>query len=94
MFAMAFCRRKSRSDIRPGISSIVVEGHASSEGDERLNLKLSQERSIAVVRESLDVLDSAGTENSSADHKCFLNFVSATQARGNQPEFCRALRRV
>jgi outer membrane protein OmpA-like peptidoglycan-associated protein len=72
-------------DIRAGISSIVVEGHASSEGDERLNLKLSQERSIAVVRESLDVLDSGGSENSPANHKCFVDFVSATGRGSAEP---------
>jgi outer membrane protein OmpA-like peptidoglycan-associated protein len=72
-------------DIRAGISSIVVEGHASSEGDEKLNLKLSQERSIAVVRESLDVLDSGRGENSAANHKCFVDFVSATGRGSAEP---------
>src|SRR5690242_2184540 len=46
------------TELKAGINSIVVEGHASSEGDEAGNLRLSQARSIAVVQDSLDVLDS------------------------------------
>src|ERR1700722_2017718 len=65
-------------EIKPGINSIVVEGHASSEGDERLNLRLSQARSIAVVQDSLDVLDDAAGGNSPESHRCFVDFVSAT----------------
>ena len=84
-FIPKFVDAACSAEIRPGISSIVVEGHASSEGDERLNLKLSQERSISVVRESLDVLDNGGTENSSANHKCFVDFVSATGRGSAEP---------
>lgn len=84
-FIPKFVDAACSAQIRPGISSIEVEGHASSEGDERLNLKLSQERSIAVVRESLDVLDGAGGENSSANHKCFVDFVSATGRGSAEP---------
>lgn len=84
-FIPRFVDTACSADIRRGISSIVVEGHASSEGDERLNLKLSQERSIAVVRESLDVLDSAGSANSTANHKCFVDFVSATGRGSAEP---------
>jgi hypothetical protein len=56
--------------IREGISSIVVEGHASSEGTEQRNLVLSQERSMSVVQKGLEVL---GPEL----HLCFLELVSA-----------------
>ena len=84
-FIPKFVDAACSAEIRPGISSIVVEGHASSEGDERLNLKLSQERSISVVRESLDVFDNGGTENSSANHKCFVDFVSATGRGSAEP---------
>lgn len=67
-------------DLREGISSIVVEGHTSSEGTDARNLELSQERSLKVVQASLSILDSEqatkGTEIGL--HDCFLDFVSAT----------------
>src|SRR5690349_15507022 len=55
-------------EMKAGISSIVVEGHASSEGDEKRNLRLSQARSIAVVQDSLDVLDGGASGNALANH--------------------------
>jgi len=73
------------ADLKAGISSIVVEGHASSEGDEAGNLRLSQARSIAVVQDSLDVLDNAGSSNPSAYHKCFVDLVSATGRGSAEP---------
>jgi outer membrane protein OmpA-like peptidoglycan-associated protein len=68
------------SDLRQGISSIVVEGHTSSEGTGAWNLELSQERSLAVVRASLTILgeDQKAETTSSGLYDCFLNFVSAT----------------
>ena len=84
-FIPKFVDTACSAEIRPGISSIVVEGHASSEGDERLNLRLSQARSTAVVQESLDVLDSAGNDSSSANHKCFVDFISATGRGSAEP---------
>lgn len=59
-----------RPALRQGISSIVVEGHASSEGTEQRNLLLSQQRSISVVQKSLQVL---GPDL----HDCFLQLISA-----------------
>ena len=56
--------------LREGISSVVVEGHASSEGTEQRNLVLSQGRSMSVVQKGLEVL---GPDL----HSCFLQFVSA-----------------
>lgn len=72
-------------ELKAGISSIVVEGHASSEGDEARNLRLSQARSIAVVQDSLDVLDNGGSGNASAYHKCFVDLVSATGRGSAEP---------
>lgn len=66
------------NDLRGGINSIVVEGHASSEGDDQLNLKLSQDRSMSVVRASLEALDGTPNEGSFENRKCFLDLVSAT----------------
>jgi len=84
-FIPKFVDTACSAELRPGISSIVVEGHASSEGDEKLNLRLSQARSTAVVQESLDVLDSLGDDGSSANHKCFVDFISATGRGSAEP---------
>jgi outer membrane protein OmpA-like peptidoglycan-associated protein len=84
-FIPKFVDTACSAELRSGISSIVVEGHASSEGDEKLNLRLSQARSTAVVQESLDVLDSLGDDGSSANHKCFVDFISATGRGSAEP---------
>jgi outer membrane protein OmpA-like peptidoglycan-associated protein len=65
-------------EIRQGISSIVVEGHASSEGHASNNLSLSQQRSMAVINQSLAVLDSSNRPDAVEDRECFLSLISAT----------------
>jgi outer membrane protein OmpA-like peptidoglycan-associated protein len=72
-------------DLRSGINSIVVEGHASSEGEEQLNLRLSQDRSMSVVRASLGALNPMADATPSENHKCFLEFVSATGRGSAEP---------
>lgn len=73
------------------IASIVVEGHADSSGTDEHNLKLSQDRSIEVVRESLRVLKigegqgTAGTPSNDAQ-SCFLDLLSAS-GRGRRDPF-------
>lgn len=70
---------------RPHVDSIVVEGHTdahhyrsvSPEISEGLNLALSQDRSMAVVKHSLEVL--TGTD----ERSCFLERLSAN-GRGQQ----------
>jgi len=84
-FIPKFVATACSADLRQGINSIVVEGHASSEGDEKLNLRLSQARSMSVVQDSLDVLDIATNGNASDDHKCFVEFVSATGRGSAEP---------
>ena len=69
------CEKELRSEI----SSIIVEGHASSEGTEQRNLLLSQQRSMSVVQNGLEVLNPDL-------HNCFLQFVSAT-GRGSAEPF-------
>jgi flagellar motor protein MotB len=67
-----------RNDVRGYIDTIVVEGHSDQKGfgsgdentDKQENLILSQQRSMAVVSESLSAL---GT-----DRACFLDLLSAT----------------
>jgi len=68
-----------RPDIRNRIDTIVVEGHSDKKGfgtgdekaDKQENLKLSQQRSMAVVSETLNIL---GDQN----RACFLDLLSAT----------------
>jgi outer membrane protein OmpA-like peptidoglycan-associated protein len=84
-FIPKFVATACSPEIKPGINSIVVEGHASSEGDERLNLRLSQARSIAVVQDSLDVLDDRARGNSPENHRCFVDLVSATGRGSAEP---------
>ncbi|MGA8027961.1 MAG: OmpA family protein [Bryobacteraceae bacterium] len=67
-----------RPDVRKKVDTIVVEGHSDKMGfgladekaDEQENLKLSQQRSMAVVAESLNILGE--------DRACFLDLLSAT----------------
>jgi outer membrane protein OmpA-like peptidoglycan-associated protein len=76
------------TELREGISSIVVEGHASSEGSDNDNLSLSQRRSMAVIQRSLAVLESSNRPDASGDHKkCFLSLVSATGRGRAEPVY-------
>lgn len=69
------------------VDSIIVEGHADKKGSDEINLPLSQERSMAVVKETLQVLGSfqqngdAGTNH----RACFLEFLSATGRGSAEP---------
>jgi outer membrane protein OmpA-like peptidoglycan-associated protein len=81
-FAAVLCSPEFRSSI----DSIVVEGHTDSQPwvgrtlqqSENENLKLSQERSMAVVEESMSTLDQQPEQRT-----CFLEKLSAT-GRGQQ----------
>ena len=84
-FAPKFVSTACSTEIRQGISSIVVEGHASSEGKESDNLSLSQRRSMAVIQESLAVLDNSNRPDAPEDHKCFLSLISATGRGSAEP---------
>jgi|ERR1700733_7037685 outer membrane protein OmpA-like peptidoglycan-associated protein len=63
------------------ISSIVVEGHTDSTGSDEHNLQLSQERSLAVVQRTLDILGNVAPE----DRACFLDFLSANGRGSKEP---------
>ena len=75
-------------EFRASVDSIVVEGHTdreawqgfSPEESENKNLKLSQERSMAVVEEALADL------NGSSTRSCFLEKLSATGRGEQDPE--------
>ncbi|MDR3409828.1 MAG: OmpA family protein [Formivibrio sp.] len=79
------------NDYRASIESIVVEGHTdrtswagrTPEQSQDSNLKLSQDRSMAVVEESLADLEGAGKEQ---DRSCFLEKLSATGRGEQEPE--------
>ncbi|MHB8501149.1 MAG: OmpA family protein [Candidatus Acidiferrales bacterium] len=86
-FAPKFVSTACSTEIREGISSIVVEGHASSEGRESDNLSLSQRRSMAVVQQSLVVLDGSNRPDAPEDHKCFLSLISATGRGSAEPVY-------
>lgn len=66
---------------RKEISSIVVEGHTDSTGTDEHNLQLSQERSLAVVQQTLDILG----RTEPADRTCFLDFLSANGRGSKEP---------
>lgn len=66
---------------RKEISSIVVEGHTDSRGTDEHNLQLSQERSLAVVQQTLDILGHDDFE----DRACFLDFLSANGRGSKEP---------
>lgn len=69
---------------RDDLSSIVVEGHADSTGTDEHNLKLSQDRSLEVVRQSLAAL--ANGDGTLDTRACFLDLLSAS-GRGNRDPF-------
>ena len=72
-------------DFRREISAIVIEGHTDSSGTDAINLPFSQARSMAVVRESLNVLSKVAPERA-----CFLTFLSAS-GRGSSEAILTAL---
>ena len=84
-FMPRFISTACSSEVRQGINSIVVEGHASSEGDERENLSLSQRRSMSVIQQSLIVLDNSHENAALEDHKCFVLLISATGRGSAEP---------
>lgn len=61
------------------VESFVIEGHTDDLGDDLLNLKLSQERSFAVLVKSLEVI----REKLPWAYECFLQKATAT-GRGRQ----------
>lgn len=69
---------------RDEISSIIVEGHADSLGTDKANLDRSQQRSSAVVINSLDVLSALeqGDKVALQTRECFKGLVSATGRGG------------
>lgn len=65
--------------LRDKIDSLAIEGHTDDHGSDAFNLKLSQERSLAVMVKGLEVIQA--TEPSS--YQCFQEITSAA-GRGRQ----------
>lgn len=77
------------NQFRPNIESVVVEGHTdthpyagrTAEESQSLNLKLSQDRSMEVVKSALSDLEGSATERA-----CFLEKLSASGRGEQEPE--------
>lgn len=67
-------------EFRDELSTIVIEGHTDSSGSDAINLPLSQARSLAVVQESLTVLNPEPTLRA-----CFLTFLAASGRGSSEP---------
>jgi outer membrane protein OmpA-like peptidoglycan-associated protein len=65
--------------LRDKIDSLAIEGHTDDHGSDALNLKLSQERSLAVMVKGMEIIQ---TKEPSA-YQCFQEITSAT-GRGRQ----------
>jgi outer membrane protein OmpA-like peptidoglycan-associated protein len=75
------------ADFSREINAIIIEGHTDSSGTDAVNLPLSQARSMAVVRESLNVLSKLPTDPSAPStlRDCFLTFLSASGRGSSEP---------
>jgi outer membrane protein OmpA-like peptidoglycan-associated protein len=65
--------------IRDRIESIVVEGHTDDLGNDAVNLRLSQERALAVMMAGMRAIE----ESDPASAQCFQSLASAS-GRGKQ----------
>lgn len=65
--------------LRDKIDSLAIEGHTDDYGSDAFNLKLSQERSLAVMVKGLEVIQATKPYS----YQCFQEITSAT-GRGRQ----------
>lgn len=77
--AMPFYAAVLCGPLREQIDSLAIQGHTDDRGDDGYNLKLSQERSLAVMVKGLEVIQS---QEPSA-FQCFQELTSAS-GRGRQ----------
>ena len=71
------------NEFRNDISSVVVEGHTDSQGTDTHNLKLSQNRSMEVVSESISILENQVIDKHHEKIDYFVRVLSAS-GRGKQ----------
>jgi outer membrane protein OmpA-like peptidoglycan-associated protein len=83
-YAAALC-----GPLRNKIDSLAIQGHTDDRGDDVYNLKLSQERSLAVMVKGLEVIEA---QEPSA-YQCFQEMTSAS-GRGRQDLVYEADNRV
>lgn len=72
-------------EFRREIESTVIEGHTDSTGNDEHNVRLSQERSLRVVQESLRVLTGIANGEGQSNRGCFLELLSATGRGSVEP---------
>ena len=77
--ALPFYVRALCGPLRDKIDSLAIEGHTDDQGSDAFNLKLSQERSLAVMVKGLEVVQAAEP----ASYQCFQEITSAA-GRGRQ----------
>jgi outer membrane protein OmpA-like peptidoglycan-associated protein len=77
--ALPFYVRALCGPLRDKIDSLAIEGHTDDHGSDAFNLKLSQERSLAVMVKGLEVVQAAEP----ASYQCFQEITSAA-GRGRQ----------
>lgn len=77
--ALPFYVRALCGPLRDKIDSLAIEGHTDDLGTDAFNLKLSQERSLAVMVKGLEVIQTIEP----ASYQCFQEITSAA-GRGRQ----------
>jgi len=77
--AMPFYASALCGPLRDKIDSLAIQGHTDDRGDDAYNLKLSQERSLAVMVKGLEVIDA----QEPSVFQCFQELTSAS-GRGRQ----------
>jgi len=85
-FAPRLAQTACAEEFQDEIHSIVIEGHTDSSGTDKRNLPLSQQRSMTVVQESLDILSAEDSTTSLRLRPCFLHLLSAS-GRGSSELF-------
>lgn len=75
--------------LRDKIDSLAIQGHTDDRGDDAYNLKLSQERSLAVMVKGLEVIEA----HVPSVYQCFQEITSAS-GRGRQDLVYEADNRV
>jgi outer membrane protein OmpA-like peptidoglycan-associated protein len=83
-YAAALC-----GPLRDTIDSLSIQGHTDDRGDDVYNLKLSQERSLAVMVKGLEIIDA----QEPLAYQCFHEMTSAS-GRGRQDLIYEAGHRV